>query len=201
MSQLTLCIAALVVASLVGVISAESLSSAFINKFNAVRRHEATTEHVSNMFKMAWDNTLASQAQHWANNCKFVHSHTGGVGETIYVTSSDTDTTNHYATKAIDAWMSEKKLNTNGHFSCCKTGCGHYCMTVRDVATHVGCGVKKCAHVGSYTTGTLVVCQFKTDGTGAGAAVYHKGGICSQCGANTHCESNLCVHGAAHPIG
>nr|KAG5710352.1 hypothetical protein BaRGS_009068 [Batillaria attramentaria] len=131
-----------------------SMMLAMLCAMMAAESEAAVTAH-------SWDSTLATHAQNYANQCKWEHSHTAGVAETLYSSSTDNQDDAHYATAAVQAWMAEKKFDPDNSFGCCHSNCGHYCAVVRDVYSKVGCGVKKCQHIGSFTTGTFVVCQFK----------------------------------------
>ncbi|OWF45998.1 peptidase inhibitor 16-like [Mizuhopecten yessoensis] len=128
---------------------------------------------------MAWDASLATLAQSYADRCIWGHNaqRSNGqnypyVGENLFVTTAQDGVE---PSAAVEAWESEVK---DYHFDTmkCNAGkmCGHYTQVVWHDSTHVGCGVKVCPTLqnSSFKKATLIVCNYGPGGNFQGEHPY-----------------------------
>ncbi|EFJ42219.1 hypothetical protein VOLCADRAFT_107377 [Volvox carteri f. nagariensis] len=120
---------------------------------------------------LVWDETLAKQAQAWAqalaSGCRMQHSGAQGVGENLYLMST-TAGVNPSALRCIDAansWYSEvsKYRFTNYPWNDNRANfgnIGHFTQVVRKSSTTLGCG----AAAGGGNTCVIVVCRYRPPG-------------------------------------
>ncbi|GAX42881.1 SCP-like extracellular [Tolypothrix sp. NIES-4075] len=121
---------------------------------------------------LTWSNTLASQAQEWANylssNRKFEHSGTSGQGENLWMGTSH----RFSFTQMVGSWGNEKQHFVKGTFpNVSNTGnwadVGHYTQMVWRNTTQVGCAV-----VDGGDGNARLVCRYVSPGNVIGQSVF-----------------------------
>lgn len=124
---------------------------------------------------LKWSANLQTDAQAWADQCKFDHSVPKGQGQNLYMTSASTAS----AAKAVQMWMSEKADYTYGATggTCApEKACGHYTQVIWSTTTEVGCGVKTCGNITEkgkdVGPGTVLVCNYSPSGNFTGVPPY-----------------------------
>lgn len=118
---------------------------------------------------LSWDATLASDAQNWASNCQFAHSH-GPYGENIYASYGMAVT----GASVVDSWVSEK-ANYDYANNSCSGVCGHYTQVVWASSIRLGCALQVCSQNSPFGTGgnwDLVVCEYDPPGNDLGQRPY-----------------------------
>ncbi|KAG6006859.1 hypothetical protein E4U21_006666 [Claviceps maximensis] len=104
---------------------------------------------------LAWDNSLASSSQTWANTCNFSHDSAGE--NLVYKTSYQ------YWGEFTNMWGSErKKYNYNKPDFSAATG--HFTQVVWKNTKKVGCAWKKCNGGAGKAVGYYVVCKYSPPG-------------------------------------
>lgn len=121
---------------------------------------------------LTWSNTLANNAQQWANNLasrggNLQHSQNTGEGENLWGGTAGA----YSYTQMVDSWGSEKRYFVNGTFpNVSSTGnwydVGHYTQMIWRNTTSVGCGVAR----GSGKD--ILVCRYSPPGNYRGQKVY-----------------------------
>ena len=130
--------------------------------------------------ELNWSASLATTAQHWANNlkhhqaCNMTHSNTRGLGENLYWASplmySDgkKELQPVSATRVTESWGSEK---TNYHYASntCASGkvCGHYTQVVWKTTSEIGCAKTVCGD-----NSQVWVCNYSPPGNWRGQKPY-----------------------------
>ncbi|MBK1987082.1 hypothetical protein A0J48_005945 [Sphaerospermopsis aphanizomenoides BCCUSP55] len=125
-----------------------------------------------NVPPLKWSNTLASNAQKWANYLAsrggaLQHSQNSGEGENLWA-----GTAGYFSyTQMVDSWGKEKQYFVNGTFpNVSSTGnwydVGHYTQIIWRNTTAVGCGV---ARGGGKD---ILVCRYSPPGNYRGQKVY-----------------------------
>jgi len=110
---------------------------------------------------LSWDAGLASQAESWANGCKFEHS-TMGNGENLYANSGSS----FDGASAVTSWYNELydpgyDFNNPGFSS----GAGHFTQVVWKGSTTVGCYMKVCYDLfPGWGNSNLLVCEYSPPG-------------------------------------
>ncbi|GFO19576.1 venom allergen 5 [Plakobranchus ocellatus] len=85
-----------------------------VEKHNEYRREERTS-----LPDLVWDESLAKEAQAWANSCNDWHQEQDW-GENIgYDDNISTETYSEALEKTLKIWMDEGDLNRDGSFRCC----------------------------------------------------------------------------------
>ena len=121
---------------------------------------------------LTWSDTLASQAQEWANylasNGLFQHSGASGEGENLWEGTSHA----YSFTQMVSSWGDEGQHFVNGTFpNVSNTGrwedVGHYTQTVWRNTTQVGCAV---ADGGNGNA--VLVCRYSPPGNVVGEPVF-----------------------------
>ncbi|KAK4349061.1 hypothetical protein RND71_031816 [Anisodus tanguticus] len=113
---------------------------------------------------MAWDTSLASKAQNYANSrrgdCNLIHS---GPGENLAKGSGD-----FTGRRAVELWVAEKP-NYNYGTNQCAAGkqCGHYTQIVWRNSVRVGCGRASCNNGWWY-----ICCNYAPPGNYVGQRPY-----------------------------
>ncbi|KAF8912841.1 CAP domain-containing protein [Gymnopilus junonius] len=108
---------------------------------------------------LTWNDNLASKAQQWANNCKFVHSggSLGPFGENLAAgTGSD-----YGIATAIKSWTDEvSQYNPNNPVP------SHFTQVVWKATTEVGCAVQSCSGIfaASFGLAKFFVCEYSVQG-------------------------------------
>ena len=157
---------------------------------------ESKMPAASNMRKLTWNDTLATVAQRWADQCSFDHD-TGSarqteefpnVGQNIYVYMSSKDKPGCPSKKGVGKWYDEVNLYTGtGENFVFDHATGHFTQLVWADTDEVGCGWAK------WVDGTwhkkVVVCNYGTAGNVEGTAMYLEGAACSACPDGTSCDS------------
>ncbi|XP_033749152.1 peptidase inhibitor 15-A-like [Pecten maximus] len=149
----------------------------FVQAHNKVRHHARPTP--KDLSDMAWDDTLATTAQKYADKCIWGHnphrsdkSKYNYVGENLFVTTAQGGVE---PSAAVEAWAGEVK-DYDYETKTCNPGrmCGHYTQLVWHDSTHVGCGVKVCNTLknSSMKKATLVVCNYGPGGNYVGEFPY-----------------------------
>ncbi|TAE52566.1 MAG: serine protease [Nostocales cyanobacterium] len=121
---------------------------------------------------LTWSNTLANNAQQWANYLasqggNLQHSQNTGQGENLWA-----GTAGYFSyTQMVDSWGSEKQYFVNGTFpNVSSTGnwydVGHYTQIIWRKTTQVGCGI---ARGGG---NDILVCRYSPPGNYMGQKVY-----------------------------
>jgi hypothetical protein len=138
-------------------------------------RADAVANHHSTSGAPRWDNTLAADAQQWAqytaDTNNMVHSGVVGQGENIYASSRSSNLAN-----AAKAWCSEEKnyngqILPGGDFE----SYGHYTQVVWPSTTAVGMGSAKSA------SGSLYVCgRYTPAGNYDGQSAWRPGGTAKE---------------------
>ncbi|XP_052271444.1 allurin-like [Dreissena polymorpha] len=142
---------------------------------NTVRRDVTPT--ASNMQSMSWDQSIASLAQRWAENCVWGHdanfkrTDNGrfSVGQNMAANSGDLDWN-----WAISDWAKEKNDYTYDGDNTGKV-VGHYTQIVWAETSKVGCGYAKCGDRNHY------VCNYGPAGNVGNQLPYAKGETCAEC--------------------
>jgi uncharacterized protein YkwD len=131
--------------------SAASVSDALTNTHNRVRKNHGAPP-------LTWSPTVATSAQHWADNlrskgCILQHSGSAKYGENLAAGTSSMMTPEH----AVEMWAEEEKEYSfkKGGFSM-KTG--HFTQVVWKDTKSVGCGSTQCKGL------TIWVCQYDPPG-------------------------------------
>ncbi|WP_413175082.1 CAP family protein [Anabaena azotica] len=125
-----------------------------------------------NVPPLKWSNTLANNAQQWANNLasrggNLQHSQNTGEGENLWA-----GTAGYFSyTQMVDSWGQEKQYFVNGIFpNVSSTGnwydVGHYTQIIWRNTAAVGCGV---ARGGGKD---ILVCRYSPPGNYRGQRVY-----------------------------
>jgi Cysteine-rich secretory protein family len=125
-----------------------------------------------NVPPLKWSNTLASNAQKWANYLasrggNLQHSQNSGEGENLWAGTAGAFS----YTQMVDSWGAEKRYFVNGTFpNVSSTGnwydVGHYTQIIWRNTTAVGCGV---ARGGGKD---ILVCRYGPRGNYQGQKVY-----------------------------
>jgi hypothetical protein len=126
-----------------------------------------------NVAPLTWSNTLASNAQEWANQLASLggntlqHSSNTGEGENLWLGTSGAFS----YTQMVDMWGSEKQYFIDGTFpDVSSTGSwsdvGHYTQIVWENTTEVGCAIA--------TSGgnDILVCRYSPPGNYLGQPVF-----------------------------
>ncbi|NJL38997.1 MAG: SCP-like extracellular [Leptolyngbyaceae cyanobacterium RM2_2_4] len=126
-----------------------------------------------NVAPLTWSNTLASNAQEWANHLASLggntlqHSSNTGEGENLWLGTSGAFS----YTQMVDMWGTEKQYFINGTFpDVSSTGnwfdVGHYTQIVWGNTTEVGCAIA--------TSGgnDILVCRYSPPGNYSGQPVF-----------------------------
>ena len=120
---------------------------------------------------LLWDDSIAAEAQSWANNCRFIHGGHPNEGQNIYSAGGFVPT----PSDVVNSWASEASFynyNTNS----CASGkqCGHYTQIVWRSTTKLGCGMAYCKTNSPIGKGDwyLVVCNYKPPGNYRGQKPY-----------------------------
>lgn len=105
---------------------------------------------------LSWSDSLAGNAQAWADKCVFEHSGTSGMGENLLSWTgnrSDQDT--------VGLWYAENTSYdyVSGGPKTSGAVTGHFTQIVWEDTTEVGCGVAQCPSIGSY-----LVCNYAPAG-------------------------------------
>ena len=126
---------------------------------------------------MAWDWSITTSANNYAQRCIWAHSGTPGYGENLYATSIRTPNASSYdPSGAVIAWGVERdfyQYSTNT----CDPGkvCGHYTQMVWDTSNLLGCAFQDCPIIQNLpwpNGGTIAVCQYKAQGNVVGYRPY-----------------------------
>jgi hypothetical protein len=126
-----------------------------------------------NVAPLVWSNTLASNAQEWANYLVSLggntlqHSSNTGEGENLWLGTSGAFS----YTQMVDMWGTEKQYFTDGTFpDVSSTGnwfdVGHYTQIVWENTTEVGCAI---ANAGG---NDILVCRYSPPGNYLGQPVF-----------------------------
>ncbi|XP_054776256.1 pathogenesis-related protein 1C-like [Prosopis cineraria] len=124
--------------------SAQDSPQDYVNAHNAARSQVGVPN-------IAWDNTVASYAQNYANqhkaDCQLLHSN-GQYGENLAWSSDDMS-----GADAVKMWVAEK---ADYHYdsNTCDSGqmCGHYTQVVWKSSIRVGCAKVRCDNGGIFIT-------------------------------------------------
>jgi pathogenesis-related protein 1 len=137
--------------------------------------NEARAGEGKGLASLKWSANLQTDAQAWADQCKFDHSVPTGQGQNLYMTSASTANPDN----AVKAWMGEKADYTYGATggTCAKDkACGHYTQVIWSTTTEVGCGVKTCGNITDQGKdvgpGTVLVCNYSPPGNFTGLPPY-----------------------------
>ena len=121
---------------------------------------------------LAWDATVASSAQAWADNCAYGHGGHVGYGQNIYAAAGFTPT----LADASFAWASEQPYHDYGSNTCAVGKvCGHYTQMVWRTTTQVGCGQASCSTNSPFPTFPIwhfIVCNYAPPGNYIGQKPY-----------------------------
>ncbi|XP_037007145.2 cysteine-rich secretory protein 3-like [Artibeus jamaicensis] len=171
----------------------EKVQNGIVNKHNDLRR--AVTPPASNMLKMKWDSTAASNAQRWANQCIYKHSSAGNrvigekkCGENLFMSSSPT-----LWSHVIQSWFDEKNDFIYGVGPKRPNAViGHYTQVVWYSSFLVGCGVAYCPN--QTRLKYYFVCQYCSAGNiiSRQYTPYLQGTPCASC--PNHCDNGLCTN-------
>ncbi|MBD1871420.1 SCP-like extracellular [Oculatella sp. FACHB-28] len=126
-----------------------------------------------NVAPLTWSDTLASNAQEWANHLASLggntlqHSPNSGEGENLWLGTSGAFT----YTQMVDMWGEEKQYFVDGTFpDVSSTGnwfdVGHYTQMVWGDTTEVGCAI---ANAGG---NDILVCRYNPPGNYLGQPVF-----------------------------
>ncbi|CAJ0567807.1 unnamed protein product, partial [Mesorhabditis spiculigera] len=150
----------------------------------------------ADMRKLKWDNALATQAQNWANRCKFEHSSFNNTGENIYkVSSSATLPIAGQGLEACKDWASEFEdidwpQMPSFDLSAANSGIGHATQMAWAKTTKIGCGAARC----DSNKSVLVVCQYQGQGNILNTDAFASGSFtCGSCGATCEVSTGLCL--------
>eukprot|EP00927_Polykrikos_kofoidii_P045568 TRINITY_DN395_c1_g1_i1.p1 TRINITY_DN395_c1_g1~~TRINITY_DN395_c1_g1_i1.p1 ORF type:complete len:300 (-),score=36.80 TRINITY_DN395_c1_g1_i1:111-1010(-) len=129
------------------------------NEMEAVLKRHNTYRKTHGVSDLAWEDAWASQAQNWADSCKFSHSDLGN-GENLWAGpgSLNGDT-------AIDAWYNEiDAYNFSNPGDSGSTV--HFTQVVWSGTSKIGCAVKKCTTLPptELENGTILVCEYSPPG-------------------------------------
>lgn len=120
---------------------------------------------------LAWDVSIASMAQSYANQCHFAHSGTPGYGENIYAAAGFTPAIED----AVTYWAGEEPFYdypTNTCSPSIQGTCGHYTQIVWSGSANVGCGKAYCKQNSpfgaQFPNWYLVVCNYSPAGNNGG---------------------------------
>jgi len=108
---------------------------------------------------LTWSDNLASKAQGWADNCKFVHSGgtLGPFGENLAAgTGSSYD-----IAAAVKSWTDEVS-----EYSPSNPVASHFTQVVWKSSTQVGCAVQSCSGIfaASFGLAKFFVCEYSPQG-------------------------------------
>lgn len=193
---------------------------AVVDKHNQLRAlHNKTHQPctAADMEAMVWDDTLAAEAQGWADGCVGDHADGAGskFGENIFVQFPDTKYSVKDLTGGVQGWYDEivdtvwdikDRKVTSKPLDQCKErsgdtcNVGHYFQVIWAKSSKIGCGVSSCSSgfmvSGSdYGSGVLMVCRYQTPASlGAGqtnSLPYIYGQPCAACPDS--CSNGLCT--------
>jgi Cysteine-rich secretory protein family len=151
------------------------------------------------MSPLAWDATIASGAQTWADGCSHTHSGAAGLGENLYYSAGSVPT----PADAVASWESESTAYTYaaiGDPVNTFSDIGHYTQLVWANTTQIGCGVTHC------TTNTpfpgfpewdFIVCRYSPPGNFTGQFPYAAAIVCSgnaACDDGNVCTDDVCIN-------
>uniref|UniRef100_A0A8R1HYJ5 SCP domain-containing protein n=1 Tax=Caenorhabditis japonica TaxID=281687 RepID=A0A8R1HYJ5_CAEJA len=170
---------------------------------NYVAKDDEVVPPAANMLKMIWNDSLANEAQKFAEECPEKHGEHPGTGENLFKAwdSELIEDVEQYSFQAVKMWESE--FAENGFFSNIytketkKKGIGHATQMLWATAGQVGCGAKNCG-VDEKLEGmnkVVMVCRYIERGNVKGNEIYKTGETCSDCPIGTNCEesSGLCI--------
>lgn len=113
---------------------------------------------------VTWDDTLAAEAQAYAEQCNFEHDRNRGpnTGENLSVNAPPGWQT---GTDVVEGWAEEAEDYDYGSGTCSGV-CGHYTQIVWRESVTIGCGVATCDGVSGFTSGLgeLWVCRYRPAG-------------------------------------
>lgn len=176
----------------------------------------------SDMLKLAWDVTMAYNAEFWADNCQYEYNEDRHdqstkydyIGQNILATD---DTSVNY-TILLGKWF-QQRSSYNYYTGTCRDedgeeredleGCEGYSQMVWASTTVVGCGVKRCAEMeGDWDEDgdedeededdnqniLFLVCNYGPGGNFEGEKPYQSGSEpCTSCPSDRlYCVNNLC---------
>jgi pathogenesis-related protein 1 len=110
---------------------------------------------------LEWSDTIAQDAQTWANNCMFTHGGPGNYGQNIFASSRSASPID-----VVADWASEGASYDYDSNSCNDFTCGHYTQIVWAKSTQLGCGVQTCTRNSPFGGGSwqLWVCNYDPPG-------------------------------------
>ncbi|XP_046566701.1 peptidase inhibitor 16-like [Haliotis rubra] len=181
---------------------------------------ERKTQGATNMYKIKWDDDLATTAQKHADKCLWEHTPDGertwgeNMAQIKFPEAQYLDTYPH--PKMIDivvtegmtgfqSWSGEEENDVKHDFSCARSDwngktCGHYTQVVWHSSTKVGCGARNCINFTQKKDPEdiqhnvwILVCAYMKPGNMANENAFEKGKACSACEGNDGCEDGLCV--------
>jgi len=140
-------------------------------EFSRQNRPASPLSSVSN------NSSLRNSAKDWAEGCNFQHSGLGGVGENLFV--GTTNSTSWTLENAINDWAFEARFvsypngasavgcNDGSSGSSCRSKIGHYTQMVWNTTTQVGCHIQSCpSGVANFSSSPsqLIVCHYSPQG-------------------------------------
>ncbi|XP_076456368.1 uncharacterized protein LOC143290735 [Babylonia areolata] len=136
-----------------------SMDKAMIDHILRIHNEMRAKEGSSDMPKLVWNESLATEAEEWANRCNFVHK---GLGENLAWNSNKTADESMLIDRAMKAFYDEKNIYRYGQHSC-GSAC-HYTQLTWAKTTQVGCSTRKCYPLfGTGQTGEnwFLVCRYE----------------------------------------
>lgn len=143
----------------------------FVTAHNAVRAAVQPAASPA-LPDVAWDDSVATTAQAYANGCRFQHSGASGLGENIY---ASTGTGAPTPTAVTQSWAGEAAQYDYASNACRSGACGHYTQIVWRSSVGLGCGTATCTQnspFGSSGTWYFVVCNYRPAGNFVGQRPY-----------------------------
>jgi len=145
----------------------------FLNPHNSARKSVNANPALP---ALSWSNSLANQAQQWANtlysedNCAMQHGDYQNVGQNLAWSGGLLS-----PEQAVQLWVNERSEYRYAIFqppaAGCGTGnwedCGHWTQMIWRATTQVGCGGRQCAN-----GNTIVVCDYYPAGNVVGQYPY-----------------------------
>jgi hypothetical protein len=115
---------------------------------------------------LTWSYTLSQQAQRYADQCTWKHSHTPSVGENLFAITQTPQ--QESIVKAALAWYQEEAMYDYGK-SDYLAGTGHFTQMVWRGSEWMGCGVSVCDGMLDGGETQFVVCQYSPQGNVIGS--------------------------------
>ncbi|XP_067679330.1 uncharacterized protein [Haliotis asinina] len=154
-------------------------------------------ERASNMYQMNWNESLAEQAERWADRCVFKHEMKSGLGENLAFDTRKFDTSK-LLEGLMKGWHDEKRTWKYGSQSC-GFAC-HFTQLVWHSTNAVGCAATRCGQLGGLIGSQVrnafyLVCFYYPRGNWMGEVPYIPGKACSKCEKGSTCSEELCDGG------